>query len=226
MAQAKLIILNGAGLEPWGRDVEATVDLRHTVVVRAADGLASLRLAERGEDAVDPHVWLPPPLAQQMAARIAQGFRQVDPGHAADYAANEARLDRQLADLDASYRAGLAHCATQDLVTSHAAFGYLAAAYGLRQVPIAGLSPDAEPSTRQLAEIVKFARAHHVTTIFFERLISPKLSDTVATEVGARTMVLDPIEGLTRDEMAAGDSYFSIMRRNLANLEQALGCTR
>jgi len=170
-------------------------------------------------------VWLSPPVAKQMVNRIAAGFEQIDPAHAAYYDSNRRTLDAQLDDLDGEYRRGLAHCATKEVTTSHAAFGYLATTYGLHQVPIFGLSPDAEPSPRQLASIASFAKKNHVTTIFFESLLSPKLSQTIASEVGARTMVLDPIEGLTSDDLAAGNNYFTAMRQNLASLRAALQCT-
>jgi zinc transport system substrate-binding protein len=193
--------------------------------VVAGEGLATEHLIENGEAVIDPHVWLSPPLAQQMVNRIAQAFEQVDPANTSGYESNRRRLDAQLDDLDRAYRRGLAQCATKEVTTSHAAFGYLATTYGLHQVPIFGRAPDAEPSPRQLADIATFAKTHHVTTIFFESLLSPKLSQTIATEVGATTKVLDPIEGLTADDVAAGQTYFTAMRQNLATLTAALQCT-
>jgi zinc transport system substrate-binding protein len=160
-----------------------------------------------------------------MVDRIARGFAQVDPGHAASYASNADSLKSALTDLDRAFRTGLARCATRDMITSHAAFGYLAATYQLHQVPISGVSPDAEPSPKQLMAITSFARAQHATVIFFESLVSPKLSQTVAAEVGARTLVLDPLEAMTKDDLAAGSTYLSVMRQNLNNLEVALRCT-
>jgi zinc transport system substrate-binding protein len=222
---ARLFVLNGGGFEPWGDKIKQNLDPRRTVVVVAGEGLTTERLIENGENLIDPHVWLSPPLAKQMVHRIEQGFEQVDPNHARFYDSNRRTLDSQLDDLDGEYRRGLAHCATKDVTTSHAAFGYLATTYGLHQVPIFGLSPDAEPSPRQLANIASFAKQNRVTTIFFESLLSPKLSETIATEVGAKTMVLDPIEGLTSDDLAAGKTYFTAMRQNLANLRGALQCT-
>jgi len=226
MERARLVILNGAGFEPWGDKIQKNLDPQRTVVLRAGEGLATLQLEEDGTNIVDPHVWLAPGIAQQMVQRIERSFEQVDPNHAADYASNARGLALRLSDLDAAYRKGLAECATRDVTTSHAAFGYLAAAYHFDQIPIAGLSPDAEPSARQLADVARFAKEHHVTTIFFERLVSPKLSQTIATEIGARTMVLDPLEGLTSDEIAVGADYFSVMQQNLTNLQAVLRCTR
>jgi zinc transport system substrate-binding protein len=123
--------------------------------------------------------------------------------------------------LNAEYRSGLATCRRRELVTSHLAFNYLATRYGLTQVGITGISPDAEPSPRRLAEVAAQARDTGTTTIFFETLVSPKVADTIAREVGARTAVLDPLEGLTEP----GADYFTVMRANLSALETALGCS-
>ncbi|HTO12576.1 MAG TPA: zinc ABC transporter substrate-binding protein, partial [Candidatus Binatia bacterium] len=119
---------------------------------------------------------------------------------------------------------GLADCARREIITSHAAFGYLAARYRLTVVPIMGLAPEAEPSPADLARLVQFARRHHVHVVFFETLVSPKLARTLSREIGARTLVLDPIEGLTREEAAAGKNYLSLMRENLQNLRSGLEC--
>lgn len=178
------------------------------------------------EHGLDPHVWLSPVLAAKMVEAIAQGFAQADPENAAYYADNARALKERLTTLDTAYREGLAVCDTKNVVVSHAAFAYLVAAYDLNQVPIAGLSPDEEPSAQELAEIVRFARDNDVQYIFFESLVSPKLSETIAREVGAETLVLDPIEGITQEELAAGETYISLMERNLANLKTALRCTR
>jgi zinc transport system substrate-binding protein len=133
-------------------------------------------------------------------------------------------LIADLHGLDRAYRAGLSHCARKEIVTSHAAFGYLAQRYGLVQVPITGLAPESEPTPRQLANVVRLVRRTHATTVFFETLVSPRLAQTVAREVGARTAVLDPIEGLTPAEQSRGENYLSLMRRNLAAIRLALAC--
>jgi zinc transport system substrate-binding protein len=110
-------------------------------------------------------------------------------------------------------------------VVSHASFSYPAKRYRLTQVPVMGLSPNSEPSPAQLAQIVRFARRHKVKFIFFETLVSPKLAETLAREVGAQTLVLNPIEGLAKDDQAAGKGYIDLMEENLKNLRTALGCT-
>ena len=163
----------------------------------------------------DPHLWLDPGRYASLARRVAAALG--DPA-AAD--ALVARLER----LDREFRDGLAHCRRREIVTSHAAFGYLAAAYGLEQVALTGLSPEAEPSPRRLETLVERIRRERATTVFFETLVSPKLAETVAREAGARTAVLDTLEGLSDEDTARGDDYVGVMRRNLAALRAALGC--
>ena len=135
-----------------------------------------------------------------------------------------ARLVAKLEALDSELADGLAHCRRHEIVTSHAAFGYLAKRYGLKQLALTGLSPEAEPSPRDLEALVDEVRRTDATTVFFETLVSSKLAETVAREAGAKTAVLDPLEGLTEDEVAAGEDYFSVMRANLAILRAALQC--
>jgi zinc transport system substrate-binding protein len=163
----------------------------------------------------DPHVWLDPVLFARIVQRI--GAVLHEPARA------EALAKRVLA-LDGDYRRGLAHCARKDFVTSHAAFGYLAARYGLHQIPITGIDPESEPSPRHLRDLIELVRRQHVTTVFFERLVSPRLAETVARDAGAKAAVLDPIEGLTSAEQNHGDSYLTLMRQNLRALRRALGC--
>jgi zinc transport system substrate-binding protein len=131
---------------------------------------------------------------------------------------------RRLRALDREYRAGLAHCARRGLVTGHAAFGYLARRYGLRQMAVEGLTPEAEPAPRQLARVVTAVRASGATTVFTEPLASPRAARTVARETGATVVPLDPLEGLTPRELDRGADYFTIMRANLAALRRGLGC--
>jgi zinc transport system substrate-binding protein len=111
------------------------------------------------------------------------------------------------------------------LVVSHAAFGYLADAYGLEQEAIAGISPETEPDPARLAELDALVRAAGVTTIFTETLASPDVARTLADEAGVATAVLNPLEGLTDEQLDAGEDYGSVMRANLQTLRGALGCT-
>jgi zinc transport system substrate-binding protein len=173
----------------------------------------SLRIAE--EEGADPHVWLDPVRFARIAERIGDALGR--PEEAGRVAAEARALDQE-------FRDGLRDCRRRELVTSHAAFGYLADRYGLRQVAISGISPEAEPAPRELERVVKEVRGTGATTVFFETLVSSRLAETVARETGATTAVLNPIEGLTEDEIEAGEDYVSVMRANLAALREALGC--
>lgn len=173
-------------------------------------------------DGSDPHVWLDPVRFMTIADSVAARLSQVDPAHAADYAARGKALHDELTKLDGEYAAGLKTCQRHEIVTSHAAFGYLAKRYGLKQIALTGLSPDTEPTPQHLADVAQQARDLHATTIFFETLVSPRVAQALATEVGAKTAVLDPIEGL---EAGSRQDYLSVMRANLVALRDALGCS-
>jgi zinc transport system substrate-binding protein len=172
--------------------------------------------------ATDPHFWLDPHRLAAATRSIATRLEALDPDNTARYQRNERALIAQLTALDRDFRTGLAACANPDLITSHNAFGYLAQRYHLTQVGITGLTPEEEPRASELAAVTRFVRAHHVRTIYYETLVSPAIAKTVAAETGARTEVLDPIEGLS--SASQGGDYLAIMRANLANLRSGQGC--
>ncbi|MET7421437.1 metal ABC transporter substrate-binding protein [Dactylosporangium sp. NPDC005555] len=179
--------------------------------------VAGVQALEHGND---PHVWLDPVRFAAIAGKLAERLATVDPVNADAIRLRAGQLQDELKRLDEEYAAGLQTCARREFVTSHAAFGYLAERYKLTQVPISGLDPEEEPSPQRVSEVAALAKEKGVTTIFFEALVSPKLSETVAKEIGVKTAVLDPIEGVEE-----GSDYVSVMVRNLAALREALGCT-
>jgi zinc transport system substrate-binding protein len=154
---------------------------------------------------------------------VEQRLLIIDPAHAADYARNAGALQQDLRRLDRSFRSGLRHCVRTEFITTHAAFGYLAESYHLTQIGISGVSPDAEPSAARIAEVQRVAREYRLTTIFSETLVSPALAQAIAGDLGLRTDVLDPIEGVT--DQSRGNDYFSIMASNLTALRKAGGCS-
>jgi zinc transport system substrate-binding protein len=230
MADADLIVYLG-GFQPA---VDAAVEQeggedRALDVSKAADLNLTYTPIEEGDqhaeeaDATDPHFWLDPVRVAAVADAVATHLRRLDPERAREYQANAAILRGKLENLDGEFRAGLADCASTDLVTSHNAFGYLAQRYGLTQVGITGLTPEDEPKPGDLAAVTAFVRAHKVQTIYYETLVSPAIAETVAGETGARTAVLDPIEGLTDD--SKGADYLEVMRANLANIRAGQACS-
>jgi zinc transport system substrate-binding protein len=175
------------------------------------------------EGAGDPHFWLDPTRLADVAGAVADDFARRDPAHAAAYRANAEALVADLTGLDAEFRAGLARCRTRELVTGHAAFGYLAERYELHQEGVAGVSPDVEPDAATLRDLSAHVREAGVTTVYSESLVSPALAETVARESGADVAVLDPLEGIT--DASRGNDYLEVMRANLATLRAGQECT-
>lgn len=218
MQNSRLIILNGGGLEAWSDNLKKNIDNKKTKIITA--GVESDATTN-----MDPHAWLAPLLAQKIVDRIAQGLEQADPPNKNYYQTNAEALKNKLDDIHKNYKQGLTNCAQKNIITSHAAFGYLASNYGFKQIPITGLSPDAEPSPAELARIIKFSKDNGIKYVFFERLTNPKLAQTVAREIDAKTLELNPLEGLSPEELAQGKNYLSLLRDNLTNLKIALECS-
>lgn len=219
---SRLLIINGDGLEAWVDNIKNNIDPTRTKTVIASEGLIDQSATAKNN--LDPHIWLDPLLAQKMVDKITLSFSEVDPTNSAYYQSRATVLKSKITKLDEAYRQGLSHCENKNIITAHAAFAYLAQAYGLKQIAITGLSPEAETAPRQLATISQLARINNIKYIFFESLVSPKLAQTLASEIGAQTLVLNPLEGLSESEMAAGKDYFSEMNNNLINLRIALKC--
>lgn len=198
-----------------------TLPLRESASQQAlsrADGEHS-GTADSGD--VDPHVWLSPDNMVVIAGQVRDALGEVDGAHRAAYDRGYRRLRAQLVALDHAYETGLRDCAVSTLVVSHDAFAYLPTPFDI--VAMTGLSPDAEPSPAHLADLADIARRDGVTTVFAESLASPELAETLAGELGLRTAVLDPVEGLTDD--TAEEDYLSLMRANLAALRTANECS-
>ena len=177
---------------------------------------------EHDHGPVDPHFWLDPQRFASVAQAIGAGLVARDPAHRADYEAGLAAVTADLTALDRAYEQGLAQCRVTDLVTSHAAFAYLAGRYGFRQVPIGGLSPEAEPDAATVRDVIDTIRSQQVPTIYAEPASSPALTATVADEAGVRVALLDPVESIT--ERSPGRDYLEVMRANLQTLRAGQEC--
>jgi len=206
ISDAELVVYVGSGFQPAVEDAVAN---------RAGPSLDVL------EDAGDPHVWLDPVafagIVQRIASRAEELRLEPDAGAVS-------HLRSVLRGLDVQYRRGLENCERRVVVTTHAAFGELARRYGLTEISLAGRTPESEPSPRDLERLIAEVGASDATTVFAEPLVSSRVAETVAHEAGVRVATLDPIEGLSQERLDAGENYLSVMRSNLAVLEQALGC--
>jgi len=198
--------------------------------VPASEGIPLIRAS--GEEAghgdhdhpdIDPHVWVSPKSALKMADNILAAFLAVDPEGREYYEARHAGLAERLRGLDERYARELAGLPRKDIVVSHAAFGYLCRDYGLNQVALMGLAPDAEPRAQDLLAIKRLVEERGVKAVFFEELVSDRLARVLAREAGVEALPLNPLEGLTPEQEKAGENYLTLMERNLENLKRALG---
>lgn len=233
--EADLVLYLGSGFQPsveravGNRPEGAALDLLGAVDLRTTDDAVPGVVGEVDgtelEGRKDPHVWVDPARYADMVEAVRDGLIAADPDDGDTYRANAEVFLGELEELDRAFARDLAGCRGRVLVTSHAAFGYLADRYGLRQAPIAGITPNEEPDPRSLAATARYAKANGVTTVFFETLVPRKLADTVAREIGARTDALDPVEGIPQEQLDAGADYASIQRDNLRRLVKGLACT-
>lgn len=222
LTRARVIVYLGAGFEPWLDRLlpQLSAGIER---VKTTEGMA-LAPTGGGRAVADSHVWLDPLLAQRQIDAVLAGLLKADPSGRTTYEANAAAYKARLAGLHERFTGTLGRCRQTVFIVSHAAFGYLAARYGLTQVAIGGPTPEAEPSPARIRAILKTIRRYDVRVIYHETLTSPRVVTAVAREIGARTLVLNPIEGLTDAEERQGKDYLSIMDDNLRNLAQGLDC--
>lgn len=236
LRQAAVFVYNGAGLERWVSKLEGELPAG-AVRVEATRGLPLIRaeaeLHEHGHghesghghepgrtEQLDPHVWLDPVLAQAVVDNIADGLVQADSAGEASYRRRALDAKQRLEQLHHRYQRALARCRTRVLLTSHAAFGYLARRYGLRLVSVAGANPEAEPSPRRLRQLVALARQEGVRAVFAESRGAHRTAESLARELGVPVRALDPLEVGPRP----GQDYFRRVEANLEQLAEGLDC--
>jgi len=235
LAEADLVLAVGAGLEPWLAGLVRGIAPSRVKVVEVSQGLPLIAAETREEpgpetanehrEDKDPHIWLDFELAARVVDRIALEFIAADPAGRTVFEARARTLKSDLGALDEEFRAGLAGCAGRDLVVAgHAAFGYLARRYGLRQVALYGPSPEAQPRPHAVVEVVEQARRQGARAVFYETSVAPDLARAIAREIGARTLALNAGHNPTRAELVRGRNFFDIMRTNLERLRDGLGC--
>ncbi len=217
------LVLHERGFQPSVDDAVAQNAVGATLDAASVVGLQPFadEPGHQGEGDLDPHFWLDPLRMAELGDAVATELADVDEDHAGEYRANAGALRSDLEELDRDLESGLAQCERSTVVVSHDAFGYLAK-YGIEIAPVAGLSPEAAPTTAVLADLQQLIEADGITTVFSERLASPRFTEALARDAGVEAAVLDPVEGLS-DE-TAGEDYLALMRENLAALRQANGC--
>lgn len=234
LSKADMLIYNGAGMEPWIDKILPNIDEKRTRIVDASKGIELLKSAEHDEEEeeaeenhshgiYDPHIWVSPIRFRQQAQTIYNSLLEIDPENSEYYGENKLELDSRLSDLGKDIWDASKHFKSNAIVVSHEAFGYFANDFLLEQIAIRGINPQEEPSPSKMAELVRKCREKKVKYVFFEKLTSPKLSETLAREVGAGTLVLNDAAGLSEEDIKSGKDYITVMYENLENLKKALG---
>ncbi|WP_047153105.1 metal ABC transporter substrate-binding protein [Aneurinibacillus tyrosinisolvens] len=233
LSKANLFIYNGAGYETWIEKAIQNLDTAKTKPIDASQGVRLLTLEQEMADEHstdhhehgqmhDPHIWLDPVRAKQQAETIQKALSEVDPAHKADYEANYSKLAAQLDSLDQDFKTTLAGAQKKEFVTSHRAFAYLAEHYGLKQIAVSGLSPSEEPSQQDLTNLVDTVKKHHIKYVAFEELVQSKVAQAVQREAGAEAILLNPVENVTKEQLASGKTYVDLMKANLETLKKML----
>ena len=245
MAEGDAFIYSGTGAEAFADKTASTLKDQAVKTVKAAEGIKLLSTQEEhaheegedhdhdheGEDHdhdehdhgdKDPHAWLDPVYAQQMAKNIKDTLVSLDPDHTDEYTKNYESLKKELQSLDQEFKTTLSKAKHKEILVSHAAYGYWEKRYGIEQISVLGLSASEEPSQKQLENIVQQAEKHHIKYVIFENNVSSKVSDTIRSEIGAKSLTLKNLESITEDDAKNGESYVSLMKQNLNTLKTAL----
>ncbi len=224
LESADVFVYNGAGFETWAPKTVAGLQNKG-VIVDTSKRLKLEFTRNVTEDVVDPHLWLSPKNAMVQVELIRDALAQADPENAAGYGANADAYLARLQDLDAAMAATADTCQKREMFVSHAAFGYFARDYGIRQVPIINnFEPVGEVSLQEIDQLIKAAREFNATHVFFEEYVSPKLSEAIAREIGGKTAVFSPMEAYAATDPEKGIGYIEHMEHNRLVLKEALEC--
>lgn len=225
VGRSKLFVYNGAGFDPWAGKLVSSLNKGSVDTLAISEYIDNQVLIREKETNIgNPHYWLDPMLAVKEVEIIRDILIEKNPSATLAYQENARIYIEKLRSLDQEYEVGLRSCDLRDMIVSHDAFAYLGSRYTINTIPIAGISPEEEPSAKKIGEITHIAREKGIQFIFFETAVSPKLAETIAREAGIETLVLNTIETLTEAELKSGEDYISVMKKNLNNLRKALSC--
>ena len=218
-AGARILFVNGLGLEGWLPRLVQSAGNKATIVT-VSNGVAPLK---HGSDA-DPHAWQSIPNVEIYVANIRDALIAADPADAAVFRANAAHYLTELDSLDAEVRAAIAKIPPErrKVITTHNAFGYFAAAYGMEFLAPVGVSTETEPSARDIAALIQQIKADKIPAVFLENLSDDRLIARIAAETGAKAGGILYSDALT-DEKGPAPTYIDLIRHNIKALTSALG---
>ena len=237
LSHADVFIYIGAEMEPRAHSIVKSSDNATLQIIEVSRGIPLIRVDEAHHHAahgdkeelthgaVDPHIWLDFEYSQAIVDKIEHALGKKDPEWAEYYRKNADDYKEKLKNLDLKYKEVLSNCECREFILgSHAAFAYMARRYGLKQISLYRVSPNSEPTPKKMVEVIRMAKKHRVKAIYFEELLSDKLARTIAREVGAETLVLNPGANLTKAEIESEITFLSLMEKNLENLKYGLNC--
>lgn len=213
---ADIVFYNGLGMESWIDKVRSSISDADVNFVELSEGV------EVDEDGSDPHIWLDPNNVKIMCKNILDTLCETDPDNKSIYEVNYNNYMVSLDSLDIAYADAISGLSNENIVVSHEAYSYLCKAYGLTQTAIDGISADSEPSPEKMMDLIDFVKQNNIKYIFYEELVSKKIAETLASETGTQLLPLNPFEGLTDEEIADGENYITVMKKNLENIKTAL----
>ena len=216
--KADIFIYNGANFEPWSDKLIENIGKGKITTVNASQAVELIK----NDGVPDPHIWLNPLNMDKIGLEVKNALVLKDEKNKEFYENNYLELSKKLHELDQKYETVLKNKKKDIILVSHSAFSYMAKRYGLRQVAVAGITPDEEPSPKTMAKLVELAKEENIKYIFFETLASPKTADIIAKEANLKVLTLNPVAGLTKEEQKNGEDYISIMYKNLSNLKKVL----
>ncbi|MFJ5761017.1 metal ABC transporter solute-binding protein, Zn/Mn family [Neobacillus sp. NPDC093182] len=238
LAESDLFIYTGVGIEGFADKAVKTLEKENVTILEAADGIELIEAShsheheaaeenaheeeEHDHGDVDPHVWLDPILAIDLAENIKLSLTELKPEYADEFEANFLQLKGELEKLDQEFKSVVENSKTKHLLVSHDAYGYWEKRYGVETIAINGLSPTQEPSQKELGEIIEESTEHGIKYVIFEQNVSPKVSEIIQNEIGAKSLTLHNLEALTEENVKEQEDYLSIMRKNIDVIQTAL----
>mgnify|MGYP000867742029 CR=1 FL=1 len=225
---ADIFVYHSRTLESWAGSLDPSLEKSKVQVVEASEGMQLEKVAgledvsaDKGIDEktlYDPHTWLDPEKVAEEAQIIADKLSELDSANKDTYQKNSQSFSAKAHDLTKKYQPIFEKANQKTFVTQHTAFSYLAKRFGLNQLGIAGISPDQEPSPRQLTEIQEFVKTYKVKTIFTESNASSKVADTLVKSTGVSLKTLNPLEADPQNDK----SYLENLEENMAILAEEL----
>jgi len=228
VATADVLIINGAGLEPWVPRLLAAIDRPNLRVVDTSQGVNLLPVPpefQRQGRTIDPHIWLDPTRTRQQVENIAEALMGADPANAAYFRSNANTYEAKLDALDAEIKGEIGAAKTVYFVTFHEAFAYFASRYNLTQIPIQGPFQE-EPTPSDIQSVVSAIKQYNLRYVGYESLENQAIPEAISRQTNATLIPMDPIEGLTPADLAAGRDYIALMLENAQNITVALNNVR